>query len=222
MAIVYFDSSALVKLLVEEDDSDIAAALWDGCDAAVSNRLAYPEVRGGASITVARDGTVFIAAGACAGVGVGAGTPDVSIAAGYVGLANLPKGQRRPTNHQIDSYIDNWTIPVQGYVSGYFGLGAGGALIDSPGASGPKIGEEYQLHAGIGGGVSIQASCAVRLGKIKQLAALSAASVAPGLAEALIHRYLRTLLADAGKAMTDSAVCQRGVTAPSTIMFGSS
>jgi predicted nucleic acid-binding protein len=45
VAIVYFDSSAFVKLLVEEDGSDLAAALWDGCDAAVSSRLAYPEVR---------------------------------------------------------------------------------------------------------------------------------------------------------------------------------
>jgi predicted nucleic acid-binding protein len=45
VAIVYFDSSAFVKLLVEEDGSDVAAALWDGCDAAVSSRLAYPEVR---------------------------------------------------------------------------------------------------------------------------------------------------------------------------------
>lgn len=45
MAIVYFDSSAFVKLLVQEDSSDLAAALWDGCDAAVSSRLAYPEVR---------------------------------------------------------------------------------------------------------------------------------------------------------------------------------
>lgn len=44
MAIVYFDSSALVKLLVDEDGSELAAALWDGCDAAVSSRLAYPEV----------------------------------------------------------------------------------------------------------------------------------------------------------------------------------
>src|SRR6185437_8286685 len=44
MAIVYFDSSAFVKLLVEEDGSDLAATLWDGCDAAVSSRLAYPEV----------------------------------------------------------------------------------------------------------------------------------------------------------------------------------
>lgn len=45
MAIVYFDSSAFVKLVVEEDSSDLAAALWDGCDAAVSSRLAYPQVR---------------------------------------------------------------------------------------------------------------------------------------------------------------------------------
>ncbi len=45
MAIVYFDSSAFVKLLVEEVGSEMAAALWDGCDAAISSRLAYPEVR---------------------------------------------------------------------------------------------------------------------------------------------------------------------------------
>lgn len=43
--IVYFDSSAFVKLVVEENGSEVAAALWDGCDAAVSSRLAYPEVR---------------------------------------------------------------------------------------------------------------------------------------------------------------------------------
>ena len=46
MAIVYFDSSAFVKLLVDETGSDLAAELWDGCDAAVASRLAYPEVRG--------------------------------------------------------------------------------------------------------------------------------------------------------------------------------
>ena len=44
MAIVYFDSSAFVKLVVEEDGSELAAQLWDGCDAAVSSRLAHPEV----------------------------------------------------------------------------------------------------------------------------------------------------------------------------------
>jgi len=42
--IVYFDASALVKLVIEEDGSDLAASLWDGCDAATSSRLSYPEV----------------------------------------------------------------------------------------------------------------------------------------------------------------------------------
>jgi predicted nucleic acid-binding protein len=44
VALVYFDASALVKLVVEEDGSDLAARLWDGCDAALSSRLAYVEV----------------------------------------------------------------------------------------------------------------------------------------------------------------------------------
>jgi len=44
LTIVYFDSSAFVKLLIEEDGSDVAAALWDGGDAIVASRLAYPEV----------------------------------------------------------------------------------------------------------------------------------------------------------------------------------
>jgi predicted nucleic acid-binding protein len=43
--LVYFDSSAFVKLLVEEAGSGLAAELWDGSDAAVASRLAYPEVR---------------------------------------------------------------------------------------------------------------------------------------------------------------------------------
>jgi len=41
---VYFDASAFVKLVVDEDGSDLAAQLWNGCDAALSSRLAYPEV----------------------------------------------------------------------------------------------------------------------------------------------------------------------------------
>lgn len=52
MAIVYFDSSALVKLLVDEQGSEVAEALWNGCDAAVSSGLAYPEVR--AALAAAR------------------------------------------------------------------------------------------------------------------------------------------------------------------------
>lgn len=53
MTLVYFDLSALVKLIVDEEGSDVAAALWDGCDAAGSSRLAYPEVR--AALAAARD-----------------------------------------------------------------------------------------------------------------------------------------------------------------------
>ncbi len=45
MPLVYFDSSACVKLLAEEAGSELAAELWDGCDAAVASRLTYPEVR---------------------------------------------------------------------------------------------------------------------------------------------------------------------------------
>ncbi len=44
MALVYFDSSALVKLVFDEPGSDITAALWNACDTALSSRLAYPEV----------------------------------------------------------------------------------------------------------------------------------------------------------------------------------
>lgn len=44
MALVYFDSSALVKLVVDEVGSDVAAVLWNSCDVALASRLAYPEV----------------------------------------------------------------------------------------------------------------------------------------------------------------------------------
>ncbi|MEJ5945671.1 type II toxin-antitoxin system VapC family toxin [Pseudokineococcus basanitobsidens] len=54
MSVVYLDSSALVKLLVEEEGSDVAAALWDGADAVVSSRLAGVEVR--AALAAARRG----------------------------------------------------------------------------------------------------------------------------------------------------------------------
>ncbi len=44
MVLVYFDSSALVKLVLDEVDSNVAATLWNACDSALSSRLAYPEV----------------------------------------------------------------------------------------------------------------------------------------------------------------------------------
>ncbi len=44
MAVVDFGSSALVELVLDETGSDVAADLWNGCDASLSSRLAYPEV----------------------------------------------------------------------------------------------------------------------------------------------------------------------------------
>ncbi|MBA3728965.1 MAG: type II toxin-antitoxin system VapC family toxin [Actinobacteria bacterium] len=43
--IVYFETSALFKLFVQEPGSDVAAALWDGADAVVTGRITYPEAR---------------------------------------------------------------------------------------------------------------------------------------------------------------------------------
>lgn len=43
--IAYFDTSALVPLLVAEPGSGRAAQLWDGADRVVSVRLVYPEGR---------------------------------------------------------------------------------------------------------------------------------------------------------------------------------
>ncbi len=43
--IAYFDTSAIVPLLVAEPGSPRAATLWDGADRVVSARLVYPEGR---------------------------------------------------------------------------------------------------------------------------------------------------------------------------------
>ncbi len=45
MAVCYFDSSALVKMLLDEPGSDIARSLWTGADLVVTSIVAYPEVR---------------------------------------------------------------------------------------------------------------------------------------------------------------------------------
>ena len=44
MTLAFWDSSALVKLLVEEPGTEIAVALWDGSTALVASRLVVPEV----------------------------------------------------------------------------------------------------------------------------------------------------------------------------------
>ena len=43
--IAYFDTSAVVPLLIAEPGSARAASLWDGADRVVSIRLVYPEAR---------------------------------------------------------------------------------------------------------------------------------------------------------------------------------
>lgn len=43
--IVYFDTSALLPLLIEEPGSQISSRLWDEAERVVSSRLVYPEGR---------------------------------------------------------------------------------------------------------------------------------------------------------------------------------
>jgi hypothetical protein len=43
--IAYFETSALLKLLLEEEGAEDAATLWTSADVVVAGRLAYPEAR---------------------------------------------------------------------------------------------------------------------------------------------------------------------------------
>jgi len=45
MTVAYLDSSALVKLVIQERGSHDVALLWDGADAVITSRVAHPEVR---------------------------------------------------------------------------------------------------------------------------------------------------------------------------------
>jgi len=45
VTLAYFDSSALVKLVIDEPGSEQAALLWDGADSVLTSRVAHPEVR---------------------------------------------------------------------------------------------------------------------------------------------------------------------------------
>lgn len=44
MTLAFWDSSALVKLLVEEAGTDVAVALWDDSAGVVASRLSVPEM----------------------------------------------------------------------------------------------------------------------------------------------------------------------------------
>ena len=43
--IVYFDTSGLVPIVIDEPSSEIASRLWDEADRVVSSRLSYAEAR---------------------------------------------------------------------------------------------------------------------------------------------------------------------------------
>jgi hypothetical protein len=43
--ICYFDTSAVIPLLVDEASSEVAGRLWDTADHVMSSRLVYPEAR---------------------------------------------------------------------------------------------------------------------------------------------------------------------------------
>ena len=50
--IIYFDTSAIVPVIIEEPSSPAASRLWDEADRIVSSRLVYAEVR--AALAMAR------------------------------------------------------------------------------------------------------------------------------------------------------------------------
>lgn len=66
MSLVYFDASALVKLVVDEEGTDLAVDLWSGCDAALSGRLGHVELL--AAIGAARRSRRLTRAGAATAV----------------------------------------------------------------------------------------------------------------------------------------------------------
>lgn len=43
--IAYFDTSAIVKLVIDEDESDVASEIWSGAREVVTGELSYPEAR---------------------------------------------------------------------------------------------------------------------------------------------------------------------------------
>ncbi|HXI95631.1 MAG TPA: type II toxin-antitoxin system VapC family toxin [Candidatus Acidoferrum sp.] len=48
--IAYFDTSALIKLIFTEQESDLAEELWDRAELVASSQLIYPEARAAAAM----------------------------------------------------------------------------------------------------------------------------------------------------------------------------
>ncbi|HLI58676.1 MAG TPA: NHL repeat-containing protein [Solirubrobacteraceae bacterium] len=170
-----------------------------------------------ATLTVTRDHSVFVSL--TGGLGLGAAVADFSVADGYVGPAGLPRGFPRPTNHAVDSFVDGWTIPVGGYA--FLGRGAGTTLVYSPSVH--NVGEEIVSHFGVGGGgLYLQASCAVDLyHHVPVVGRLAPGNRHPiAHARAVIRRGLANVLAQARKLISDSATCAQGAANPPSILFG--
>jgi predicted nucleic acid-binding protein len=53
--IVYFDTSALIPLLIAEPGSTVAGRVWDTADRVVSTRLVYPEARAALAVAHRQD-----------------------------------------------------------------------------------------------------------------------------------------------------------------------
>lgn len=156
------------------------------------------------TLTVTRDRSVFVSLAGSLGVQYAA--LDFSIADGYVGPPGLPRGFPRPTNAQVDSFVDGWTIPVGGFA--LLVVGSGRALVYSPSVH--NVGEEISVHSGgFGGGVFVQASCAVDLyhhvPEVGRLAPGNRVSFA--YARSLISRVMHNVLAQARKMISDSITC---------------
>jgi predicted nucleic acid-binding protein len=83
VAIVFFDTSALLKLCVRETGTPLAAALWNEADAVVVSRIADVEVR--AALGAARRARLLSADGAAVAAAAWAGIAPSARVVEYAG-----------------------------------------------------------------------------------------------------------------------------------------
>lgn len=55
MTLLYFDTNAFVKLVIDEVGTDLAGEIWNAADAVVSSRLTVPETHAALAGTCAHD-----------------------------------------------------------------------------------------------------------------------------------------------------------------------
>jgi uncharacterized protein len=79
--IVYFDTSAIVPIVIDEPVSPAAARLWDDADRVVSSRLVYVEAR--AALAMARRTDRLT------GVGLSAAVDDLELVCGQLDVVEV-------------------------------------------------------------------------------------------------------------------------------------